>query len=380
MILVQRYFFNQLLWPFLTAVAALAGLALLTQSLSNVDLVSSYSQTALTFLKVTVLALPHLTALLVPIALFVAVLGSLNRLTADSETIIASASGMSRFALVSPVLRLGVYVLLANLAINLFVQPLAYREMRRSIHDLRSDVAASLVTPGAFTHLGSGVTIYARERGRDGRMHDILIHDSRGSEPTTYTARQGVVVRTDTMSAMVLIDGNRQEIDNNNQLTYTTFDRTEFDLAEFIGPADALFFKDSDRFLHELVWPDAATIARAGGPESAWAEAHYRLSSPLYNLAFAMIAAAVFLAGDYSRLGYSRRVMVAVGFALFLRLVGFAVQTASEDDGAVNVGQYLVPLAGVAAAFAVLYWPSGKRPPGPQPERETLALDTRGGS
>ena len=48
MILLQRYFFNQLLWPFITAIAAFAGLALLTQSLSNVDLVSGYSETALT--------------------------------------------------------------------------------------------------------------------------------------------------------------------------------------------------------------------------------------------------------------------------------------------------------------------------------------------
>lgn len=362
MILVQRYFFNQLLRPFLTAVAALAGLALLTQSLSNVDLVSSYSETTFTFVKVTLLALPHLTAILLPIALFVAVLASLSRLTSDSETVIASTSGISRFGLITPVLRLAVYVLLANLAINLFAQPLAYREMRRSLHDLRSDVAASLVTPGAFTQLGSGVTIYARERGRDGRMQDILIHDSREDEPTTFTAREGVVVRTGTLSVMVLNDGNRQEIDPNGQLAYTSFDRTEFDLGEFVGPTDALFFKDSDRFLHELLWPDAGTMARAGGPESAWAEAHYRLASPLYSVAFALIAAVVFLAGDYSRLGYSRRVLTAVAFALALRLVGFAVQTASADNTAMNVAQYLVPLIGAAAAMWVLYWPSRIRP------------------
>ncbi|WP_300543236.1 LptF/LptG family permease [Maricaulis sp.] len=362
MILVQRYFFNQLLWPLVTAVAAFAGLALLTQSLSNVDLISGYSETAFTFFKVTMLALPHLTALLVPLALFVAVLSTLNRLTGDSEIVIASAAGMSRYGLIAPVIRLAVYVMIVNLAINLFVQPLAYREMRRSLHELRSDVASSLITPGAFNQVGPGVTIYARERDRDGRMQDILINDTRADERATFTAREGVVVRTGTRSVMVLIDGNRQEIDEAGELFYGTFDRTEFDLGEFIGPVDAMFFKESDRFLHELIWPDAATIARTGGPERAWAEAHYRLSAPLYNLAFALIAAAAFMAGDHSRMGYSRRVMTAVTLGMTMRLIGFAIQSASADDAAVNAGQYLVPLSGVIGALAVIYWPSRRRP------------------
>lgn len=363
MILIQRYFFRQLFWPFLTAVAALAGLALLTQSLSNVDLVSGYSQTAFTFLKITLLALPQLIALLVPIALFVACLTGLNRLTADSEFVVASGSGMSRLAMLSPLLRLAVYVIILNLAINLFVQPLAYREMRRSLHDLRSDVAASLVTPGAFNQIGTGVTLYARERGRDGRMQDVLIHDTRvHNEPTTITAREGFIVRSSTQSSMVLVDGNRQQIDAAGELGYVTFDRTEFDLGEFVGPIDAMFFKESDRFLSELIWPDASTIARSGGPERAWAEAHYRLSAPLYNLAFVLIAAAVFMAGDHSRLGYGRRVLSAVAFGLAMRLLGFAVQSTSADDPGFNVVQYLIPLLGSGVALAVIFWPARSRP------------------
>ena len=372
MILVQRYFFKQLLWPFLTAVGAFAALALLTQSLSNVDLVSGYSETALTFIKITLLALPHLTALLVPLALFVAVLSTLNRLSGDSELVVTQASGLGRFGMITPVLRLAVYVMIANLAINLFLQPISYREMRRSLHELRSDVAASLITPGAFTQLGDGVTIYARDRDRSGRMQDILIDDTRGEEQSTLTAREGVVVRTDDRSVMVLIDGNRQQIDEAGELFYGSFDRTEFDLGEFIGPVDAMFFKESDRFLHELIWPDAGTIARTGGPERAWAEAHYRLSAPLYNIAFALIAAAAFLAGDHSRMGHSRRVMLAVAAGMTMRLVGFGVQSASADDSAMNAMQYIIPLAGIAGALAVIYWPARRRPKNPPAEAAPL--------
>ena len=70
-------------------------------------------------------AIPIAATALVPLALFVAVMSTMNRLTGDSETVIASAAGMSRFGLIAPILRLAVYVMIANLVINLFVQPIA---------------------------------------------------------------------------------------------------------------------------------------------------------------------------------------------------------------------------------------------------------------
>ena len=363
MSLIQRYFFRQLLLPFVIAMLAFASLALLTQSLSNIDLISGYSETALTFLKVTVLALPHLSALLLPIALFVAALAGLNRLSGDSELIVGQAAGMSRWKLIDPLLRLGMMVMILNLAVNLFIQPLSYREMRRSLYDLRSDEASSLVSPGQFSRLGPGVTIYARERTRDGRLLDILIHDNRDeTRAATITARESRITRVETRPTMTLIDGNQHWFEENGSLNYITFDQTQFDLGEFIGPVDAMFFKESDRFLHELIWPDAATLSRGRGPERPLAEAHYRLSAPLYNLAFVLIAGAVFLGGNHSRMGQGRRIMMAAGLGLTLRLLGFAVQSASADDPSVNIAQYIVPLAGCVGAIAVIYWPRRKRP------------------
>ena len=97
MILVQRYIFRQLLVPFVTAAAAFAGLAILTQSLTNIDLISDYRETAFIFIKVTLLALPQLIALLSPFALFIAALAGLNRMTTESEITVASASGLTRW-------------------------------------------------------------------------------------------------------------------------------------------------------------------------------------------------------------------------------------------------------------------------------------------
>lgn len=370
MILVQRYMFRQLLMPFVTAAVAFAGLALLTQSLSNIDFISNYRETAFTFVKVTFLALPQLIALLSPFALFIAVLAGLSRLYSDSEATVASASGLSRWGLLSPVLRLAFLAAILNLAVNLFVQPLAYQEMRRSVFELRTDIAASLVRPGEFANLAAGVTLYARESDGSGRMSDIFIHNSRDpDEVSTYAAREGVIVRGEERPSMVLIDGNVQQVDESGALNFLTFDRYEFDLGDFVDPQLIFFFKESDLFLQELFFPSAASLARARGVERLQAEAHYRLSGPLYNIALALIAAAAYMAGSHSRLGNTRKVVAAVAAALTVRLLGFAAQAAATDDTAFNYVQYAIPLLAIIASLTLIWWrkPKPARYAAPEP-------------
>ena len=358
MILVQRYIFRQLFFPFLTAAAAFAGLAVLTQSLTNIELIADYRETTFVFIKVTFLALPQLIALLSPFALFIAALAGLNRMVTDSEITVAAASGLTRWGLISPMLKLAVLAVIANLAVNLFVQPLAYREMRRSIFDLRTDVAASLIRPGSFSDLGAGVTMYARETTSTGRMLDVFIHDARdGDSSPSYAAREGVIVRGGERPVMVLLDGNVQQREPDGSLSILTFERYEFDLSQFIDAAQILFFKDSDKFLFELFNPDAASAARSNGAERLYAEAHYRLSAPLYNITVMLIAAAVFIGGQHSRLGYGRRVQIGAAVALAIRLLGFAAQSAAADDDSLNILQYLIPVMGAAGALIVIYMP-----------------------
>ncbi len=63
---LDRYIFRQLLAPVGGAVAALAGVALLSQSLSQFDLVIEHGQNAWTFLKVTLFSMPMLAGLIFP--------------------------------------------------------------------------------------------------------------------------------------------------------------------------------------------------------------------------------------------------------------------------------------------------------------------------
>ena len=149
--LIERYLFAQLLAPTLLAVLALTIVAMLSQSLSALDVIVDQRQSLLVFLKITGLALPALLSLILPVAVFVAAILSLNRLHTEQEIVVCFAGGMSRWEVIAPAMRLAAGCALVSLAINLWVQPPAARELRAEIFRVRADLAASLVQPGEYS-------------------------------------------------------------------------------------------------------------------------------------------------------------------------------------------------------------------------------------
>lgn len=359
--LFQRYTFGQVRGPFLATMGALTGLAVLTQSLSNIDLVAEDGGTAFALFQITLLATPQVMALLMPIAAFLACAIAMSRMISDSELTVGAAAGLSRRERMSPFLRLAIYAVIINLAINLFVQPASFRQMREVLYEIRTDVVANFMREGEFVRLGENVTFYTREIGDNGVMYDVFIEDGSEDLAVAYSAQRGVVVRADTGPVMLLENGVRTRLDEQGSQTAVTFDSTEFDLSVFIDSSASFAFKESDKYLPELLDPSASEIARARSRDDLDAEGHYRLSAPLYNLAFALLAMAAFMAVEHRRTGYTRFIIMAGAAALILRLAGFALQAAAASDSALNPLQYGLPLGGCVAALYLIVRPGLKQ-------------------
>ncbi|MBT6428765.1 MAG: LptF/LptG family permease, partial [Rhodospirillaceae bacterium] len=144
-------------------------------------------------------------------------------------------------------------------------------------------------------------------------MLGILVHDSRDKRrPVTMIAEKGAMVRTASGPRFIMVNGNRQQIDHAaGQLSLLQFDRYALDLSQFVQRDDDRWLEPGERYLHELFWPgnsadDLANAARMR------AEGHDRLAAPLYNMAFALVALAAVLAGEFSRRGRRWRIVVAV--------------------------------------------------------------------
>jgi lipopolysaccharide export system permease protein len=375
---LEKYIHRQTLWPLVASVATLGLLALLTQSVSTLDLIINQRQSVFTYLQITLLAMPQLIAYVLPLALFVAVIYSVNRLQNDSELIVCAAAGMSKRSIASPLMKIAIGAMIANLAINLWVQPFSFREMRERLFEVRGDLAAKLVRPGAFNTPARGLTIYARELEPGGKLVDVLIQDASNPEAVvTYLARSGEFTEVRGAPILVLNDASFQSVNPKTHiLTYGTSDSYRFPLDALVDTAGGLFYKLSDRYLDQLFFPppeeEGAGAVHQKNRLLALAEGHYRLSAPLYAPALVLIALASILGGEFSRTGYARRIAIAAVVALVVRLAGFAVQSACTDNAWLNIFQYAIPIAtmhlGAKALFSnKLTRPKFRRGPAPTP-------------
>lgn len=345
MTLLQRYFWRQALVPLLISLTALAALALLTQSLSTLDLIVENRQSALTFFYITILALPQLIAIIMPLAVFMAVLYAMNRLNMDSELVVAKASGVSPWQITNPALRLATLALIAHLIVNLALQPYSFRKMRQALFEVRTDIASQIVRPGEFISPTQGLTMYAREVLPNGQMQDVLIYDERDqASPLTYIAKEGYLLRTDNRARLVLLSASYQQVQSDNSLRVLEVDRDEIDLSEVLALDSVMRLKPSDRYIHELLRPNTRTYISKTQRDVLAAEGHARLSAPLYNIALTLLALSFLVRGQYKRMGYGKHIAVCATLGFTIRLAGFAVASAAEKDTSLNALQYIVPI------------------------------------
>ncbi len=356
--LIERYLYRQLLGPTLLASAALSGVAILTQTLSGLDILVNDRQSPLVFAQITLLAMPQLVVMILPVAVLVAALAALNRLHTEQEIVICFAGGMSRWRVASPALRLAALVALASLVLSLWIQPLSYRAMRAVLQDLRSDLAATLVKPGQFSHPAQGLTVYAQSVDDDGLIHNLFINQNTGKgHDITVTAQEGRFEARGNYPILLMRHGANQEFSRTGVLNFLAFDEYAFDLRAFMPSRQGVHYKLSDRFLHELFFPDLRLTWEQANRKKLLAEGHARLAGALYNIAFMAMALAGVLGGSFSRLGYGQRIAATAVAALVLRTLGFAAQAAAGGAPVFNLLQYLLPAAATALALGVLFAP-----------------------
>jgi lipopolysaccharide export system permease protein len=290
--------------------------------------------------------MPQLINMILPIAVFVAALVALNRLHTEQEIVVCFAGGMSRWRVISPAMRLASTIAFMALLMNLWIQPISYRALREELFKIKTDLAATIVREGEFTEPVPGLTVYAQDVDGKGEMHNLFIHqvkDNGGA--VTYMANKGHIVERRGQSVLVLQDGSTQEFSPRGVLQYLTFNEYPFELSSLDTADELVHYKTSDRYMHELFFPDRQQAWEKKNRKALLAEGNARIATPLYNIAFMALALWAIVGGGFSRLGYGRRMVIAFAVMTTTRVLGFVALSAAEGAVWVNVLQYLIPAA-----------------------------------
>ncbi len=354
--LIDRYLLRQLLGPTLLAITALTAVALLSTSLTGLDLIVNQRQSAIVFLKVTLLYMPQLINMILPIAVLVAALVALNRLHTEQEIVVCFAGGMSRWRVISPAMRLAGAIAFLALLMNLWAQPLAYRALRDVLFEVKTDLAATLVREGEFTEPVPGLTVYAQTIDNKGEMHNLFINQMKDDGSAyTYTAATGHIATRNGQPVLLLKDEATQHLSPQGVLEYLTNSEYPFELSQLNSADEMVHYKLSDRYLHELLFPDLQQDWEKKNRKALLAEGHNRIATPLYNIAFMAMALSAILGGGFSRLGYVRRIAIVFAVAALVRILGFVALSASEANVWLNILQYAIPLGATVIALRSVF-------------------------
>ena len=340
------YIVGQLIGPLVVVAFSFTGVIWLTQSLRFVDLIINKGLSFGLFLYMTTLLLPSLLSVILPVALFVAVLYSYHQLIVDREIIVLKATGLSNIRLATPALSVAGVIMLLCYAINFYFMPLGFHEFKNIQSQVRNSFASLLLREGVFNTPVDGLTIYVRERGTDDVLHGIMVHQERNSsEPSTLMAESGKLVQTDSGPRLVLLNGNRQEIQaDSGELSLLYFDRYAFEFGDAKGLEAARFREAKERLFPDLLWPRDVVEERHRREFAA--EAHRRLITPLASLLFVLIGLGALFSGDFNRRGANWRLLSAVMMAVAVQALTFGM------TGLIVRSPHVIPL--IYLLFAVM--------------------------
>lgn len=345
---------SQLLMLFGFFALVLVAVYWINRAVSLVDTLVADGQSARVFFAFTLLTLPNVTRLVLPVAAFVAAVYAVHRMVTESEFVIMQAIGLSPFRLARPVLAYGLVVALMMAVLMHWLVPASRAEMVERRAEIAENITARVLTEGSFIHPTAGVTLFVRQITDEGAFRDLFLSDSRAGGPrTTYTARDAFLVRTEAGPQLVMLDGSAQSLrEPGPRLSVTTFDTLTYDLAALIGPRGELTVG-----LREM--PTLALL-RDGPPEGTsraelLLELNTRVAQPLMAAAAALIGFAALILGAFSRLGVWRQVLGAVLAVIAMQLLHTVVTGAVARSAGLWPLVYLPPLAGFAGAGAALW-------------------------
>jgi len=346
------YIFKQLLTTAAGVTLALTGVGWLSQSLRFLDFIINKGLSVFSFLRLTLLLMPSVLTVIVPIAALCAVIYTYNRLLSDRELIVLRAAGISPLGLARPVLALAAVTTAIGFALSLYLMPAGFRSFKDEQVVLRTDFSHVLLQEGVFNNLTDDLTVYVRARDDDGKLLGILVHDSSDEAMgVTMMAEWGALVAGPNGPLFVLGQGNRQEVSTEDRsLRMLYFDSYTLDLSPLAETPETRYREPKERFFHELV-REPQTGSEEQHRDELLAEAHRRIVTPFNAMALAMIGLAAMTAGQFDRRRQWPRIAWGITGGLAYIGISFSLAGLITQNPLMLGVYYLVPV--VAAGFSL---------------------------
>ncbi len=354
----DRYLLSHLLALFGFFSLLLVSVYWVNRAVGLFDQLIGDGQSALVFVEFSLLTLPNVIRLVLPISTFAAAVYVANRLMNDSELVVMQATGFSSFRLARPVVLFGLIVMLMMSMLTHVLVPASRAALTERSAEIADNITARFLRDGQFMHPATGLTLYIREITPNGELRDVFLSDDRSAGTTlTYTARRALLARGDQGPKLLMFDGMTQQLDQaSRRLSVTRFADVTYDLGGLLGGAAAGARTVDEASTLELLRATPALVAELGSPRAnLLQEGHSRIAQPFLAVAAALIGFGALLLGAFSRFGLWRQIGVAVVLLIVVQLINTQGTGVAIRSDLAWPAVYAAPLVGIAIGFSLLW-------------------------
>lgn len=355
-LLYDRHLLKNLSIATLFTAIVLAAIILLTQSLKFLELIIESGASSASFWVLAFLALPRFFEVLLPIALMIGTIFIYHRMNSDSELVVMRAAGKSPLQLARPALLVGCIVTVILLFISTWLSPASLSSMNKMRQLIKTQYSTLIFREGIFNSIGDNLTVYIRDRNKNGEMEGLIIHDNRpeNDAANTILAKRGVIIIGEEGQQVLVYDGSKQDINpKTGALNRLNFERYSIDLP--VSKSEKQKYRKADeRTFWQLLNPDLTDDKDAQNVKEFMIEAHRRIIGPFLALTFCSISLCFLLLGPVSRRGQFGRVTLAVLTIIILQSLYLSFFNIASNSILGLFALYVIVFAPLAFSLFIL--------------------------
>lgn len=367
---LHRYLFTQYAQVMLMVLASLITVVWLNQALQLLELVVNKGSPLIGFLVLSVLALPLWLLQAVPIALFIAILWVINKITSDRELVAMQAAGWSvRQFTVAP-LALGMICTIFLAFNSVVLLPSGFGAFKERQSDLRAAIPRILLQDKVFVDLAPNLTIFIDERISKTQVRNVFIQDKRDSENiTTLTASIGQFLNENGQPILVLENGERSQLDKDGRASATLyFEQYKLNFSRNVTSQEQRRVLDmNEDSIANLLNPETSISEKYVSQRVAYG--HYRITSPFLAITLVLIAVAAMTRGRLRDEYNKRRMWHALGAAITVQILFISARSLTVAAPSLWLAPYLLLLVSSAVAGFIIMTPHGFKLSGKQVAR-----------
>ena len=358
---VDRYIGKVTAGAFLASLVALTAVVWITQALRNLDLLTSKGQSIFIFFYASGLIIPSLLTIIAPIALFIGVVYTLNKLNGDSELVVMNAGGLTPAQLLRPFAFVAVLAALMVAILSLYLMPWSFLKTRNLLSAVRADFVTHVARPGAFNTLAGGFVFHYRERSANDGLLGIFIQDRRNpAQINTYIAEEGATLHSKGQNYLLLRKGSLQRQNAGSiDPDIVQFDQYAIDLSQFgAGDVSGIPLKPREMDTASLMALNFVDAQHGKYDGRFVAELHDRFLNPIFAIVFMMIGFAALRRPRTTRQSQAIAIAGASAIALLVRILAFAASAITQKSGWGVAFSYALAFGTLACAVAYTFAPS----------------------